>query len=87
MQTSHKNITNKKKLKQWLKKTIGYYLKAERLKRNLDVTTVAKLLYTTPETIENTEQGKNRPQWHTIARLLQLYKKDLVLTLTDTNEE
>jgi len=87
MQTSPKDITNKQHLKQWFKQTLGYYLKAERLKRNLDIATVAKMLNTTPEAIEITEQGTDRPQWNTIAHLLQLYKKSLVLTLTDIKKE
>ncbi len=87
MQTSPKDTINKQHLKQWLKKTIGGYLKAERLKRNLDIAAVAQILHTKPETIENAEQGKDLLQWNTLARLLQLYKKSLVLTLTDVKKE
>ncbi len=83
MQTTPQNTNSGKHLKQWFKRTLGCCLKEERQNRHLDIDTIARTLHTKTINIHNAEQGIDRIQWHTLARLLLFYKKDIEITLTD----
>ncbi|MBO5037849.1 MAG: hypothetical protein J6B00_04795 [Alphaproteobacteria bacterium] len=89
METTRYETSKGRRLKQWVKSTIGYYLREERRKRNLSVQDLANHPYipVCEQSLESTEMGIGNIQWHTISTLLKFYRKELCIILTDRKTE